>query len=87
MVSWWVAYKCCNTKNKNPNLTFFSLLIKTKIAKIWKNRINRTDFPKIMDRWEERLEESYLNKYVDLRRRLMNSKDEFTLISLLICNI
>ena len=40
-----------------------------------------------MDQWEERLEESYLNKYVDLRRRLMNSKDEFTLISLLICNI
>ena len=40
-----------------------------------------------MDQWEERLEESYLNKYVDLRRRLMISKDEFTLISLLICNI
>ena len=77
MVSWCVAYICRNTKNKNPNLTYFSLPRNRKIDKIWENRINRTDLPKIIALCKEHFEESWFNKSVDLKRRLMNSKDEF----------
>ena len=44
IVCWCVSYKSCNsnTKNINPNLTFYSSPRNRKIAIIWKNRINRT---------------------------------------------
>ena len=44
---------------------------------MWKNRINRTDLPKIIALCEELIEEACFNKSVDLRRRLMNSNDAF----------
>ena len=47
MVSWCVTCKFHhNTKDKNPNLTFYSLARNGKIVKIRKNRINRADLPK-----------------------------------------
>ena len=67
MVSWCVAYKCLNTKNKNVNLTFFSLPRNRKIAKIWKSRISDTDLPKITAMCEKLFEESCFSKSVDLR--------------------
>ena len=70
-----IAYKCGNAKNENLNLTFFSLPRNRKIAKIWKNRINRTDLPKIIALCEEHRGESCFNKSADLGRKLMNTKD------------
>ena len=58
MDSWCVAYKCRNPKNKNPNLTFFSLP---------RNRKNYQNM-------EKYFQESCFNKCVNLRRRLMNNK-------------
>ena len=40
MVSWCVAYKCHNKRDKNPNWTFFSLPRNGKIAKIWNKKNN-----------------------------------------------
>ena len=58
MVSWYAAYKCHNTKDKILNLTLYSLPRNRKIAKMWKNRINCTDLPKIIALCEEHSEES-----------------------------
>ena len=77
MVSCCVTYKCHSTQDNNPNLTFFSLPRNGKNAKIWENRINHTDLPKIIALCEEYFQEPCFSKSVDLRRRLMNSKDEF----------
>ena len=61
-------------KEQNSNLNFFGLPRDTKIAKIWKNKTNRTDLPKIKALCKEYLWESCFNKSADLRR-LINSKD------------
>ena len=46
-----------------------------KLPKYGKNRINRTDLPKVIALSKEHLGESCFNKSVDLGRILMNSKD------------
>ena len=75
MVSWCVACKCHhNTKDKNLSLT---LPRNGKTVKIWKNIKNFTDLPKIIALCKKHFHESYFDKCVNLRRRQMNSKDEF----------
>ena len=53
---------------------FFSLPKNRKITKIWKNRINHTDLPKIIAFCKQHLGESCFNKSADLGRRLMKIK-------------
>ena len=48
-----------------------------KLLKYEKNVINCTDLCKIIALGEEHFEQSCFDISVDLRRRLMNSKDEF----------
>ena len=48
-----------------------------KNSKIWNNRIKCTDLLKIIALWEENFEESCFDKYVNLRRRLINRKVKF----------
>ena len=61
------------------SLTFFSLLRNKKIAKIWKNRINRTYLPKIIliALCEEHCGRPCFKKSADLGRKLMNTKELF----------
>ena len=66
MVSYCVGYNCCNTKNRNANLTIFSLLRNRKIVKIWKNITNHTDLPKIITLCEELFDEFSFSKSADL---------------------
>ena len=56
---------------------------------MWKKRINRTDLRKVIALCEEHFEESCFDKSIDVRRKLMNSKDEFkfdfVFLTLLLC--
>ena len=52
-------------KQQQSQLDLFRLLTNRKIVKVWKNKSRKL------------FEEFCFNKSVDLRKRLMNSKDEF----------
>ena len=64
MISWCVAYKCQKTKDKSSNQVAYQEM--EKIAKIWQNRINRTDFSKIIALCEKDFEESWFDKSISM---------------------
>ena len=68
---------CRNTKSRNPNFTVFSLPRNKKVAKLWKNRMKRTDLLKVIALSKEHLRKFCFNKSANLRRRLINRKDKF----------